>query len=59
VQRQALGFLFGTLAVIFAATAVWAVLGAGNTAKGWVVGLASLALGAWLGSLALTAFRRR
>jgi hypothetical protein len=59
VQRQALGLLFVTLAAIFAATAIWAVLDAGNSAKGWVVGLASLALAAWLGSLALTAFRGR
>jgi hypothetical protein len=59
VQRHALGLLFATLAVIFAATAIWAVLGAGNSAKGWVVGLPSLALAAWLGSLALTAFRGR
>jgi hypothetical protein len=59
MQRQALGFLFSALAAVFAATAVWAVLGAGNTAKGWVVGLAALALAAWLGSLALTAFRGR
>jgi hypothetical protein len=59
VQRQALGFLFGTLAVIFAGTAVAAVLGAGNSAKGWVVAAGSLALAAWLGSLAASAFRGR
>jgi hypothetical protein len=59
VQRQALGFLFGLIAVIFAGTAVAAVLGAGNSAKGWVVAAASLALAAWLGSLAASAFRRR
>jgi CDP-diglyceride synthetase len=59
VQRQALGFLFATLAVVFAATAVWAILGAGNSPKGWVVALAALALAAWLGSLAVSVFRRR
>lgn len=59
MQRQALGFLFATLAVVFAATAVWAILGAGNSPKGWVVALAALALAAWLGSLAVSVFRRR
>jgi hypothetical protein len=59
VQRRALGFLFGTLAAIFAATAVWAILSAGSSSKGWVVGVASFALAAWLGSLAVTAFRHR
>jgi hypothetical protein len=59
VQRRALGFLFGTLAVIFAATAFWAVLSAGSSSKGWVVGVAAFALAAWLGSLAVSAFRRR
>jgi hypothetical protein len=59
VQRHALGFLFATLAVVFAATAVWAILGAGNSPKGWVVALAALALATWLGSLAGSVFRRR
>ena len=59
MQRQALGFLFAMLAVVFAATAVWALIGAGNSAKGWVVAVAALALAAWLGSLALPVFRRR
>jgi hypothetical protein len=59
MQRRALGILFGTLALVFAATAVWALLGAGNSAKGWVVAAASVALAAWLGSLALTLFRGR
>jgi hypothetical protein len=59
VQRRALGFLFGTLAAIFAATALWAVWSAGSSSKGWVVGIAALALAAWLGSLAVSAFRRR
>jgi drug/metabolite transporter superfamily protein YnfA len=59
VQRRALGFLFATLAAIFTATALWALLSAGSSAKGWVVGVASLALAAWLGSLAVTIFRSR
>ena len=59
MQRPALGILFATLAAVFAATAVWAVLSAGSSAKGWVVGLAAVALAAWLGSLALSIFRGR
>jgi hypothetical protein len=59
VQRPALGILFATLATVFAATAVWAVLSAGNSPKGWVVALAAVALAAWLGSLALSLFRGR
>jgi hypothetical protein len=57
VQRQALGLLFSVLAVVFAATGIWALAGAGNGAKGWVVAVGALALGAWLGSLAVSAFR--
>ena len=57
MQRRALGLLFGVLAVVFAATAVAALVGARGGAKGWVVAAGSLALGGWLGSLAVTAFR--
>jgi hypothetical protein len=56
MQRRALGLLFGVLAAVFVATAVAAVVGAGG-AKGWVVAVGALALGAWLGSLAVSAFR--
>jgi hypothetical protein len=59
VQRHALGFLFGTLAAVFAGTAVAAFIGAGDTAKGWVVAAASIVLAAWLGSVAVAAFRGR
>jgi hypothetical protein len=59
VQRRALGILFATLAAVFAATAVWAILSAGNGAKGWVVALAAVALAAWLASLSVSAFRGR
>lgn len=59
MQRHALGFLFGTLAAVFAGTAVAAFVGAGDSAKGWVVAAAALALAAWLGSLAVSAFRGR
>jgi hypothetical protein len=59
VQRHALGFLFGTLAAVFAGTAAAALVGAGDSSKGWVVAAAALALAAWLGSLAVSAFRGR
>jgi hypothetical protein len=58
VQQRALGLLFAGLAVVFAATAIAALVGAGGGAKGWVVAVGALALGAWLGSLAVSAFRR-
>jgi CDP-diglyceride synthetase len=59
MQRRALGFLFGTLAAVFAGTAVAALVGAGNSPKGWVVAAAALALAAWLGSLTASVFRSR
>ena len=59
MQRRALGILFATIAAVFAATAVWAVISAGSSAKGWVVGVAAFALAAWLGSLAASVFRGR
>jgi hypothetical protein len=59
VQRRALGILFAGLAVVLAATAVAALIGAGGSAKGWVVAVAALALAGWLASLAATAWRRR
>jgi len=59
VQRHALGFLFGMLATVLAGTAVAAFAGAGDSPKGWVVAAAALVLAAWLGSLAVSAFRGR
>jgi hypothetical protein len=59
VQRRALGILFASLAVVLAATAAAALIGAGASAKGWVVAVAALALAGWLGSLAASALRRR
>jgi hypothetical protein len=57
VQRRALGILFAVLALVFAAIAIAALVGAGGGAKGWVIAVGALALGAWLGSLAVSAFR--
>jgi hypothetical protein len=59
VQRRALGILFAGLAVVLAATAAAALIGAGGSAKGWVVGVAALALAGWLASLAAASWRRR
>ena len=59
VQRRALGILFAGLAVLLAVTAAAALIGAGGSAKGWVVGVAALAIAGWLASLAAGALRRR
>ena len=59
VQRHALGLLFTALAAALAAVAVAALIGVGGGARRVVVAFAALAVAAWLGSLALSAFRRR
>ena len=59
MQRHALGLLFSGLAAVLTAVAAAALIGAGGGARGWIVAVASLALAAWLASLALAAFRRR
>jgi hypothetical protein len=58
VQRRALGVLFTALAAGFVAISAAAIAGAGGGARGWIIAAAALALAAWLGSLALSAFRR-
>jgi len=58
VQRHALAVLFTALALAFVAVAAAAFLGADGSATRWIVGFAALALGAWLGSLATSLFRR-
>ncbi|HVM57267.1 MAG TPA: hypothetical protein VMT74_07370 [Gaiellaceae bacterium] len=58
-QRRALGALFAVLAAVLAAVAAAALTGAGGSAARWVIAVAALALAAWLGSLALSAFRHR
>jgi multisubunit Na+/H+ antiporter MnhC subunit len=50
--------LFAVLAAVLAAVAVYALAGAGDTGR-VVVGLAALAVAAWLATLSLGAFRRR
>ena len=59
MQRRALGILFACLALVLVGTAVAALVGAGGSAKGWVVAAGALAIAGWLGSLAAGAFRRR
>jgi hypothetical protein len=58
VQRRALAVLFGVIAAALIVTAVSAIVGAGDDARGWIVAAAALAIAGWLGSLALSAFRR-
>jgi len=57
VQRNALAALFTVLALALGAVALAAFLGADGSVTRWIVGLAALALGAWLGSLATSLFR--
>jgi len=58
VQRRALGALFCGLAAALIATAVAALIGAGDEDRGWIVAVAAVALAAWLGSVGISAFRR-
>ncbi|HEX6788822.1 MAG TPA: hypothetical protein VF091_06225 [Gaiellaceae bacterium] len=58
MQRRALGVLFCGLAAALVATAVAALVGAGDEPRGWIVAVAALALAAWLGSVGISAFRR-
>ena len=57
VQKRALGALFGGLAAALTAVAAAAIAGAGGDAARWIVAAAALAIAAWLGSLAVSAFR--
>ena len=56
MQRSALGLLFVALA---AGLLLVAVAATGHGARGWLIAIAALALAVWLGSLGLSAFRRR
>jgi FtsH-binding integral membrane protein len=58
VQRHALGLLFAALAAALAAVAAYA-FAAGDNPRRLVIGLAALAVAAWLATLSLSAFRRR
>ena len=54
MQRRGLGILFTALGVGFLLVAVAAT---GHGARGWIVAVASAAIAAWFGSMALSAFR--
>jgi hypothetical protein len=58
VQRRALALLFCGIALALIATAVAAIVGAGDEAAGWIIAVAALALAGWLGSVGLGALRR-
>jgi hypothetical protein len=58
VQRRALGVLFCGLAAALIATAVAAIVGAGNEPRGWIIAVAAVALAVWLGSVGFSALRR-
>ena len=55
VHRRALGILFSVLAVGLVAIAV---LSAFEGGRAWVIALSALALGVWMGNLALRALTR-
>ena len=55
MQRRALGILFTALAAAFVLVAVAAT---GHGVRGWIIAVAALALAVWLGSVALSSFRR-
>ena len=57
VQRRALALLFSVLALALAAIGADALAGGRNAAR-VIVGVAALALAAWMGTLAWSAARR-
>jgi hypothetical protein len=58
VQRHALGILFAILAAALIAIAAYALVG-GSSAGRLVIGVAAIAVAAWLGSLSAAAFRHK
>ena len=58
MQRHALGLLFAALAAAIAAVAAYALAG-GDNPRRLVIGVAALAVAAWLATLSVSAFRRR
>jgi hypothetical protein len=58
VQRHALGMLFAGLAAALTAVAAYAFAGGGDAGR-LVIGVAALAVAAWLATLSASAFRRR
>ena len=58
MQRYALGTLFAVLATALAAVGAYAFAG-GAGAERLIIGVAALAIAAWLATLSAGAFRRR
>ncbi|HKC77362.1 MAG TPA: hypothetical protein VKB70_03135 [Gaiellaceae bacterium] len=58
MQRHAMGILFAALAAALTAIAGYAFAG-GSSAGRLVIGVAALALAAWLATLSAAVFRRR
>jgi hypothetical protein len=57
MQRHALSILFAALAAALAAVSGYAFAG-GDSGRHLVIGIAALAVAAWLGTLSAGAFRR-
>jgi high-affinity Fe2+/Pb2+ permease len=57
VQRHALGMLFAVLAAALTAVAIYAFAGGGD-ARRLLIGVAAVAVAAWLATLSASAFRR-
>jgi hypothetical protein len=58
MQRHALGMLFAVLAGALSAVAIYAFAG-GDNGRRILVGAAAAAVAVWLGTLSVSAFRRR
>ena len=58
MQRNALGILFAVLAAALTAIAAFAFAG-GDSGRHLIVGVAALAIAAWLGTLSAGAFRHK
>jgi hypothetical protein len=57
VQGHALGILFAVLAAALAAIAAYAFAG-GDSGRHLIIGIAALAVAAWLATVSASAFRR-
>lgn len=58
MQRHALSILFAALAAALAAVSAYAFAG-GSSGRHLVIGVAALAVAAWLATLSAGAFRRK
>ena len=58
MQRRALSILFAALAAALAAVSAYAFAG-GDAGRHLVIGIAALAVAAWLATLSAGGFRRR